>query len=315
MRRIAVIGAGVSGLTSGVVLAESGYDVTLFASEILATTSAVAGAIWYPYRIKPKEKVERWGRSSYDEFVLLARDRTSGVELIEMNVFSIETKRRLPRWSGGMQGRYLLREDIPAAYRYGFAVTVPVMETPLYLPYLRRRLLRARGRIRRKTIGDLRDLTPEFDAVVNCSGYGAKTLCNDQRLRPGRGIVVLTPNPGIDRALVYAEDPKALMYVIPRRNDCVLGGCDDEVESTIVSPAMAREIHARCRRIEKTLPGMTSTVAGIRSVRSEVRLELERLDSTLVVHNYGHGGAGFTVSWGCAREVLRKVERALNVPR
>jgi D-amino-acid oxidase len=315
MRRIAVIGAGVSGLTSGVVLAENGYDVTLFASEVMATTSAVAGAIWYPYHIKPKEKVERWGRSSYDEFVVLARDRTSGVELIEMNVFSIEVKRRLPRWSVGMSRRYLPREEIPPAYRYGFAVTVPVMETPLYLPYLRRRFRKAEGRIRQKTIGDLRDLTPKFDAVVNCSGYGAKTLCNDQRLRPGRGIVVLTPNPGLDRALVYAEDPKALMYVIPRRNDCVLGGCDDEIESTIVSPAMARAIHTRCRRIEKTLPAMTSTVAGIRPLRSEVRLELERLDGTPIVHNYGHGGAGFTVSWGCAREVLAKVDRALQLSR
>ena len=315
MSKVAVIGAGVSGLTSGVVLAESGYDVTLFAAEIMATTSAVAGAIWYPYHIKPKEKVERWGRSSYDEFVLLARDRTSGVELIEMNVFSIEARRRLPRWSVGMKRRYLPREEIPAAYRFGFAVTVPVMQTPLYLPYLRRCLLRAGGRIRRKTIVDLRDLTPKFDAVVNCSGYGAKVLCNDRLLRPGRGIVVLTLNPGIDRALVYAEDPKALMYVIPRRNDCVLGGCDDEVESTIVSPAMARAIHARCRRIEQMLPRMTSTNAGIRPVRSEVRLELERVDDTPVVHNYGHGGAGFTVSWGCAREVLGEVDRALKVSR
>jgi D-amino-acid oxidase len=315
MRQIAVIGAGVSGLTSGVVLAESGYDVTLFAAEVLATTSAVAGAIWYPYHIKPKAKVERWGRSSYDEFALLARDRASGVRLIEFHVFSIEVKRRLPRWSDGMQGRYLRREEIPASYRYGFAVTVPVMETPLYLPYLRRRFRKAGGRIRQQTIGDLRDLTPKFDAVVNCSGYGARVLCNDRLLRPGRGIVVLTPNPGIDRALVYAEDPKALMYVIPRRNDCVLGGCDDEVESTIVSPAMARAIHARCLQIEKALPEMVATKVGIRPVRSEVRLELERVDGTPIVHNYGHGGAGFTVSWGCARDVLAKVERALRVSR
>ena len=311
MSKLAVIGAGVSGLTSGVVLAESGYDVTLLAAEVMATTSSVAGAIWYPYHIKPKEKVERWGRSSYDEFVTLAGDRKTGVRLIEFQVFSIEVKRRLPRWSDGMQRRYLLREELPRAYGYGFAVTVPVMETPLYLPYLRRRFRRAGGRIQRKTIGDLRELTPAFDAVVNCSGYGAKALCHDLRLRPGRGIVVLTRNPGIDRALVYAEDPKALMYVIPRRNDCVLGGCDDEVESTIVSPAMARAIHARCRRIEKALPAMVATKAGIRPVRFEVRLELERLDGTPVVHNYGHGGAGFSVSWGCAREVLRKVERAL----
>lgn len=125
-----VIGAGVSGLTSGVVLAESGYDVTLFADEIVATTSAVAGAIWYPYHIRPKAKVERWGRSSYDEFVRLAADRRTGVELIEFHVFSIEARRRIPSWARGMSGRYLRPKEIPAAYRYGFVVTVPVMQTP-----------------------------------------------------------------------------------------------------------------------------------------------------------------------------------------
>ncbi len=313
--RVAVIGAGVSGLTSGLVLAENGYDVTLFAAEINATTSSVAGAIWYPYHIKPKEKAERWGRSAYDEFVRLSRDRASGVGLIELHAFSIETRHRFPRWSAGMKRRYLPRDEIPAAYRFGFAVTVPLMQTPVYLPYLQRRFRRAGGRIRQKTIGDLRELTPEFAAVVNCTGYGAKVLCNDRRLRPGRGIVVLTPNPGVDRALVYAEDAKTLTYVIPRRNDCVLGGCDDNVESAVVPPALAQAIYERCQRIEKTLPGMVTAIAGIRPVRSEVRLEVERVDGIPIVHNYGHGGAGFTVSWGCAHEVLRKVERALGRSR
>lgn len=313
--RVAVIGAGVSGLTCGVVLAESGYDVTLFADEIKATTSAVAAAIWYPYHVSPKEKVERWGHNSYDEFVRLAADRGSGVELIEFHVFSITSRHRIPSWARGMSGRYLRPEEIPPVYRYGFSVTVPLIQTPIYLPYLRRRLRMVGSRIRKRTIRDIGELTGEFAAIVNCSGYGARTLCNDGRLRPGRGIVVLTPNPGIDRARVYAEDPKALTYVIPRKNDCVLGSCDDAVESTVVTEPLSRSIYERCRRMEPALPSMTSAVAGIRPVRFEVRLEIERVGGTPVVHNYGHGGAGFTVSWGCAREVLRKVDRAINQPR
>jgi D-amino-acid oxidase len=173
--RVAVIGAGVSGLTSGIVLAESGYDVTLFAAELSITTSAVASAIWYPYHIRPKEKVERWGRNSYDEFVRLAADRSSGVELIEFHVFSIKSRQRIPSWARGMSGRYLRPEEIPRVYRYGFAVTVPLIQTPIYLPYLRRRLRFAGGRIRKRTIADLRDVTSDFAVVVNCSGYGART--------------------------------------------------------------------------------------------------------------------------------------------
>lgn len=58
--QIAVVGAGVSGLTCGVVLAESGFDVTVFAREIYKTTSSVAAAIWYPYHVEPRAKVEKW---------------------------------------------------------------------------------------------------------------------------------------------------------------------------------------------------------------------------------------------------------------
>jgi D-amino-acid oxidase len=40
---------------------------------------------------------------------------------------------------------------------------------------------------------------------------------------------------------------------------------------------------------------------GLRPVRPTVRVEREGR----VVHNYGHGGAGYTLSWGCAQEVVR----------
>src|SRR5688572_14849104 len=49
--RIAIIGAGVSGLTCGVVLTEGKHEVTIFAKEIENTTSHAAAAIWFPYHI------------------------------------------------------------------------------------------------------------------------------------------------------------------------------------------------------------------------------------------------------------------------
>jgi D-amino-acid oxidase len=45
-------------------------------------------------------------------------------------------------------------------------------------------------------------------------------------------------------------------------------------------------------------------------VRSTVRVEAERVaPGCLLVHNYGHGGAGITLSWGCAAEVVELVEQ------
>jgi D-amino-acid oxidase len=46
---------------------------------------------------------------------------------------------------------------------------------------------------------------------------------------------------------------------------------------------------------------------GLRPSRNEVRLETEDISGRFVVHNYGHGGAGVTLSWGCAEEVVEIV--------
>jgi D-amino-acid oxidase len=262
--RAAVVGAGVAGLTCGVVLLDAGFDVALFARETRATTSAVAAAIWYPYHIEPRGKVERWARASYRAFERLARVRGSGVSMVEFDVFG----ERLP---------------------------VPLIETPIYLPWLRRNL-----RIRRRTIRDLAALARDFDVVVNCAGLGARELCGDALLTPGRGVVLKTANPGIARHFATIESDE-LTYVLSRTNDVVLGGTDDASESRDVPPELAAAIYARCAAVEPRLPRQFTIEVGFRPHRPAVRLERERN----VIHNYGHGGAGFTVSWGCARDVLR----------
>lgn len=319
-RRIAVVGAGVSGLTCGVLLAEKrGYDVTIFAREIDATTSSVAAAIWYPYHVEPQADVERWAEASYHEFVrlILEHEVDSGVGLIEFRVFQLRSAAVIPPWANGKNERYLKDGEIPKAYKYGFAVTVPLIQTPLYLPYLQRRFRRAGGKLENRDIQSLQELTNDYAVIVNCTGYCARKLCRDEELTPGRGVVVMTANPGtFGHAAVYEEDKAKLTYVIPRRGDVVVGGADEPVDDVDVPVTLACEIYRRCcSDMELALPlPMTSGVkVGIRPIRAiGVRLELDPkpgwLEDTALIHNYGHGGAGFTISWGCARDVLRKVE-------
>ncbi len=67
--RVLVIGAGVTGLTVGVRLAEAGYDTHVLARELpLETTSSVAAAIWYPYLAQPFDRVLGWAEASLREF-------------------------------------------------------------------------------------------------------------------------------------------------------------------------------------------------------------------------------------------------------
>ena len=55
-------------------------------------------------------------------------------------------------------------------------------------------------------------------------------------------------------------------------------------------------------------------IAGVRPYRnSSYRLDAETIAGKFVVHNYGHGGAGITLSWGCAAKVRDIVARHLTV--
>lgn len=57
-----------------------------------------------------------------------------------------------------------------------------------------------------------------------------------------------------------------------------------------------------------------STWAGLRPTRTRIRLELEQGFTAPVIHNYGHGGAGFTVHWGCAGEAVKLVQQVVLQP-
>ena len=137
--RVAIIGAGVSGLTCGVVFAERGYRTAIFAEESgQQTTSAVAAAIWYPYDAEPADKVIAWSLESYDAFRELSRDSRSGVSMIELRNYSRAGEIEIPSWAHSLGARLLVADR--AAFTSGFVITVPLVDTTIYLDYLARRL-------------------------------------------------------------------------------------------------------------------------------------------------------------------------------
>ena len=142
--------------------------------------------------------------------------------------------------------------------------------------------------------------------MINCAGIGARELVRDHDLEPHRGQVAIVPRiEGLSCAIVCDDAP--LMYAIPRANDCVFGGTNDVSDNLSADPATTSRIVAECSRVLNIdKPRVLAERVGLRPFRrSGVRLERDRLrDGRTVIHNYGHGGAGFTLSWGCARKVL-----------
>ena len=307
-KSVAIVGAGVSGLTCGVRFAEGGFRVKIFAEQIgIETTSGAAGALWFPYDAEPAERVIPWALATCKILVDLVKDRRSGVSMIELRQYCRSGRIQIPDWASSFSSVSLSEVDI-SVFSSGFSLRVPLVDTTIYLDYLADRFRKAGGEISSGIrLEKVDDVDPNFDLVINCAGIGARELARDDQLEPHRGQVAIVPAiDNVDCAIVCDDAP--LMYVIPRANDCVFGGTNEVSDNLNPDPKTTKAIVAECSRVlEIENPHVIRERVGLRPFRkSGVRLEREQLrDGRTVIHNYGHGGSGFTLSWGCAEEVFR----------
>lgn len=304
----AIVGAGVSGLTCGVVFAEHGFRTSIFAEEVgTKTTSGAAAALWFPYDVEPADKVIPWALSTYKVLGDLAKDPRSGVSMIELRQYCRAGEIQIPDWVSVISTEVEKSLNISGSvFSSGFSLNVPLMDTTIYLDYLANRFQKAGGEIFSVRFEKLEDVNSKFDLVINCSGIGARQLVRDVDLEPHRGQVAIVPKiDNLKYAIVCDDAP--LMYAIPRTNDCVFGGTNETSNDLNSDPATTKAIVWECNRVLKidNLRVLRERV-GLRPFRkSGVRLESARLrDARTVIHNYGHGGSGFTLSWGCAENVF-----------
>src|SRR5438552_8164399 len=186
-KSVAIVGAGVSGLTCGVVFAERDFRTAIFAEETgRSTASAAAGAIWFPYDAEPADKVIPWGLETYQVLLDLSHDPNSGVSMIELRQFSRSGEIQIPDWANSLGGSVISTEVEksltvnPVVFKAGFAITVPLMDTTIYLDYLTKRFRKTGGAINGNVrFETLEDVDSKFDLIINCSGIGARSLVSD----------------------------------------------------------------------------------------------------------------------------------------
>lgn len=305
--RVVVVGAGVVGLTAAIRLREAGVHADVWAEELTPrTTSDVAAALWYPYRAWPAEAVTRWSATGYAELRRLADVPGSGVGMrLGTELFRERTPD--PWWLPAVPD-FRRPTALPAGFADGYRFTAPVADMSVHLPFLMRRLGALGGDVVRRTVRDLGEVLRDSDVVVNCAGLGAPRLAGDDGVVPVRGQVVRVAQRGIDEWLIDEHNPAGLAYVVPRERDVVLGGTAQEGRVDLTpDPADAAAIMERCTALHPALAGLRvlGHAVGLRPVRGAVRVDRE--PDRPVVHDYGHGGAGVTLSWGCAEDVVRLV--------
>src|SRR5829696_7799587 len=259
--RIIVVGAGVVGLTCAHRLVRAGHRVEVWTRDaVMDTTSAVAAALWYPYRALPEDAVTRWAAATYDMLALLAVRPETGVSLRRGREL-FRQPRPDPWWAAAVPrlGR-VAPGDLPPGYADGYEFAAPVLHIPTYLRWLLDEVAAAGIGLRRRDLADLEPARRAADLVVNATGLGARELVGDAELTPVRGQVVRVADPGLGgRWTLDEEHPAGMVYVVPRGTDVVCGGTAEDLladdADRTPDPKVAEAILERCREVVPELAG------------------------------------------------------------
>jgi D-amino-acid oxidase len=219
-----------------------------------------------------------------------------------------------------------------------YELLAPIIDTDQAMGWLTRLVQSKRATLVTETIHeDLLNLEDDLrarfaaDAIVNCTGLQGQVLAGDSTVYPIRGGLIRVINDGsvfpkVEAALTITadavHDSNEIIFLVPRNDNILLvGGIAEphqwELNLTLESPII-RRMRARC---EQFLPSLKAArvdpdyplAQGLRPFRANnVRVERElRRATSRIVHSYGQGGAGWSLSFGCAEDTVMLVEETL----
>lgn len=294
---------------------------------------------------------KEWCIASYNIFATLANEWETGVRMRPVVFFFKRPIEDIPREytkmlelhtkvQGFSRSSNLIQDnninsnqELKDAYTF----LAPMVDTDAYMDWLLKRAINLGINIEnRKISGNLlnqeKSLKAEFgaDVIVNCSGLGSIELATDNTMYPLRGALVRVHNNGktIPRVLksycISFDDSTSeqnMIYIIPRGdNILLLGGLVESNQWTtdigLDNYQPVRNMLERCINFlpilkDALIDNVEPVRVGLRPSRKEnVCLEIEPNSS--IIHNYGHGGSGVTLSWGCAIEVADSAKTMLE---
>lgn len=278
------------------------------------TTSMAAGAYWWPHKAYPEARVAKWAKRTYDIFAIDQHNPATGVHFEEHFRFCLDP-------DDGGYARHLVDtcetidgSDFGIPSHEAYRLIVPVIDVPVFMPYVHKCVAEAGGQFFIQELESPAALFTDYDLVINCTGVWAYTFVQDKSVFPIRGQAVrLTLPAGLIASTRIFQKVDKFTLILPRTNDLILGGTADENSwNREPSEEDTQRIIDRCAEVVPAVADaqFIDAAVGLRPGRKEVRLELDlSTPSQPVIHNYGHGGGGFTICWGCAEEVVRLAEQ------
>ncbi|XP_011180438.2 D-aspartate oxidase-like [Zeugodacus cucurbitae] len=333
--RIAVIGGGVNGISSAVQILEylkstgSPADVTVLSEAFSPNTTGDGSAgLWGPFLLSgtPTARVHRWSKHMHDFLaqIWLSEDAgEAGVCLLPCLGLTTTNMDTDVFWKDIVYGcrrltqKQLDQLNVGRAKKYteGIHYITYTSEPAKLLPYLMKRFQANGGKIVQQKITNLEEFitNSEYEVIINCTGLGSRECVKDNGMFPIRGQVSRVKANWLYYAFMDESDDGN--YIIPNYESVVLGGTHQKNDyNTKVCPNDKAFIVNGCRDMLPSLENAQhlSDWVGLRPGRDALRLEAEKGGKKIIIHNYGHGGAGVTLAWGCAKEVLELLKHELE---
>ncbi|TKX27666.1 D-amino-acid oxidase [Elsinoe australis] len=277
-QNIVVLGAGVSGLTTALLLSRNEkYSITVVAKHMpgdydIEYASPWAGANYFPVS-KVGTPSNQYERVTWPELARLARDLPeAGVHFQDTVTYrrAKDSNTAIYQWMAELVNedawfkdllpnfRPLSKSELPKGIDGGSTFTSVCINTALYLPWLMSQCLRNGVVVKRGNAGHVADAAllhhsgRRADTVINCTGLSSLKLggVEDNGMYPARGQIVLVRNDPKVMATTSGTDDGSdeATYVMHRAagGGCILGGClqKDNWESQ-VDPSLAVRIMKR----------------------------------------------------------------------
>jgi D-amino-acid oxidase len=296
-------------------------------------------------------RTREWCMTSYDYFANLAPFPETGVfmrpvvvyfkHLVKNNPNDLERINELQdKVQDFVHAPALIKENqinTEIGLKDAYSHLAPMIDMDVYMGWLLKQVQQADGQVLiRKISGNLKEqeekLKKEFsvDLIVNCSGLGARELASSD-MYPLRGAWIRVRNDGQTMPRITkghwlshdeSESEQDIIYIVPKGDNILLIGGLVEPDKWDLNIGLENyePVKDMLKRCVEFMPALKDAQidfnepvrVGLRPFRRQ-NVRLEREPNTGIIHNYGHGGAGVTLSWGCALSVVEIANELVQV--
>ncbi|KAJ1358464.1 hypothetical protein KIN20_016893 [Parelaphostrongylus tenuis] len=318
-RKIAIIGEGVIGLSTALAIKEQEPNAKITIFHDVPFNQTLSKGIAGLFRIDRATAIRRlYGNETFVRLAELWRTHGgfSGVQLLSGHILSDDPYLLLEQEKAYsdivynfhfLNGRELESQFVlyDKNKTFGIHYTAFTSEGAKYCPWMKKQLLDRGVQFVQRRIESLDELGNEgFPIVVNCAGLDAGRLAGDDSVYPIRGILLKVEAPWQKHFLMR----DFVTFTIPTIDAVYVGTVkEDRKNSKEITQEEKDNLFRRYLELQPSFKDVkiVGDFVGLRPGRSDVRVETESRTTKngttyKVVHNYGHGGSGFTIGWGTA---------------